>query len=476
MMITQNRIKTVLTLAAVAMVFLVLPAAADIPDPLPDPDTTPPDTTKPVKVFILAGQSNMIGMGNISGDQPGTLETITTDGMFPHLVDAAGAWTVRNDVYYYEARINFTGGPLTIGLGNSATTIGPELQFGHIMGYAHDEQVLLIKTAMGNRCLAWDFRPPSSGQDDPNTSEYEWYAGWEYNLMIEGVNDTLTNIATILPDYQGQGYEIAGFGWFQGHKDTGNGDWTAEYEWNLVNLINDVRTDFGVENLPVVIATVGFSGWAMSGNTLTVLNAQMAVSDPVKYPAFAGNVMSVDIRDFWREVEESPANQGYHYNRNAETFMLVGDALGRAMAEILTPYSVDAGDNWVTWSGEPVELDATVQDGVTVVSYAWSAEPNDGVVFSDETVEDPNVTITKAAGDAVTVRLTLTVNDEENPPVRDIMTIDVYDTACKAAIGKGLAADNPADFDGNCITNFEDLAVMATKWLNDTGLTGPVVK
>ena len=58
----------------------------------------------------------------------------------------------------------------------------------------------------------------------------------------------------------------------------------------------------------------------------------------------------------------------------------------------------------------------------------------------------------------------------------DTMTIDVYDTACKAAIGKGLAADNPTDFDGNCITGLEDLAEVATKWLNDTRLTEPVAK
>jgi hypothetical protein len=56
------------------------------------------------------------------------------------------------------------------------------------------------------------------------------------------------------------------------------------------------------------------------------------------------------------------------------------------------------------------------------------------------------------------------------------MTIDVYDDACKAAIGKGLAADYPADVDGNCIINFADFAVMATTWLNDTGLTGPIPK
>ena len=44
---------------------------------------------------------------------------------------------------------------------------------------------------------------------------------------------------------------------------------------------------------------------------------------------------SVDTRNFWREVDESPRGQDYHYNRNAETYMLIGDALGRAMVGLL---------------------------------------------------------------------------------------------------------------------------------------------
>jgi alpha-galactosidase len=84
-----------------------------------------------------------------------------------------------------------------------------------------------------------------------------------------------------------------------------------------------------------VLATIAFDGWKLAGPGLTVANAQLAVSDPKKHPEFVGNVKTVEARDFWRDVEVSPANQGYHYNRNAETYMEVGLALGRAMAELL---------------------------------------------------------------------------------------------------------------------------------------------
>ena len=43
--------------------------AADVPAVLPRPDKTPPSAGK-VKVYILAGQSNMVGFGYLQGSQP----------------------------------------------------------------------------------------------------------------------------------------------------------------------------------------------------------------------------------------------------------------------------------------------------------------------------------------------------------------------------------------------------------------------
>ena len=59
---------TRLMLLSLASAFLFLPVhAAEVPSSLPDPDGKAGDATKPVKVYILAGQSNMVGMGNLSG-------------------------------------------------------------------------------------------------------------------------------------------------------------------------------------------------------------------------------------------------------------------------------------------------------------------------------------------------------------------------------------------------------------------------
>jgi hypothetical protein len=214
-------------------------------------------------------------------------------------------------------------------LAHGANAIGPEVGFGYVMGTFHDEQVLLIKTAQGNRSLEFDFRPPSSGRTQP-TNDFE---GLEYRLMVNGVRETLEKINKIVPGYKGQGYEMAGFGWFQGHKDKDAPK--EEYEKHLVNLINDLRQEFKVPKMPVVVATVGFNGYRLEfGGWKGVWAAQMAVGDAKQHPEFAGTVASVDTRDFWREVEESPRSQDYHYNRNAETYLLVGEAMGRAMVRL----------------------------------------------------------------------------------------------------------------------------------------------
>ncbi len=306
-----------------------------------------------VKITYFKGGSTAFWMSKLDLLGKGDLEVVTKrDKEFPCLIDDKGNWTVRNDVYYQDARIGFRGCPLTAT--SNGKTFGPELGFGYVMGYYHDEQVLLIKSAMGNRSIGFDFRPPSSGRTDPNSK----WEGLEYRLMVEGVRKTLDEIAKIVPGYKGQGYEMAGFVWWQGHKDSFSDDTIAEYEKNLVNMINDVRKEFKTPKMPAVVATVGFGGYHMADKFRKIWAAQMAVADPAKHPEFAGTVATVDIRDFWREVDESPTNQDYHYNRNAETYMLVSDALGRAMVDLLEGRKYEAPApkrNWQQPADEQAE-------------------------------------------------------------------------------------------------------------------------
>jgi hypothetical protein len=284
---------------------------------------------KPWKVFILAGQSNMEGAGAIRGnlkrnDGKGGLEYLVKDpktaNRFKHLVDQDGEWRVRNDVFisYFDRK-----GGLSVGYGSRDTSIGPELQFGHLVGDHFDEPVLLIKTAWGGKSLAKDFRPPSS----------EGETGPYYKQMVEQVRDVLANLKKEFPAYEGQGYEIAGLGWHQGWNDGCSRNEVDQYEENMVNFIRDVRKDLGVEDLPFVIANSGFGGWNQKiDRRLGIMKAQAAAAN---HADFEGTAACVETRDFWRPADESPAGHGFHWNSNAESYFLIGDAMGRAMIELI---------------------------------------------------------------------------------------------------------------------------------------------
>ena len=101
----QNQSLRTLTLTAFAASAIILNSiAAENSIPLAKPDDKPADQTKKVKVFILMGQSNMVGMGDIGPETTnGTLGHLTkTLKKYPWLLDDASQWTARKDVFYYE--------------------------------------------------------------------------------------------------------------------------------------------------------------------------------------------------------------------------------------------------------------------------------------------------------------------------------------------------------------------------------------
>ena len=294
--------------------------------------------SRPLKVFILAGQSNMEGQavvdltGKDYNEGRGTLVALMRDpakaAMFKHLKDADGKWTVRDDVWvrYQRERGPLLAGPLGFGFSvyGDRHHFGPELQFGHVVGDHFDNQVLLIKTAWGGKSLYKDFRPPSSGGD----------VGPYYSRMIAEVRAALASLKQDFPAYDGGGYELAGFVWYHGWND-GCEPKTAvpEYEQNLVNLIRDVRAEFKSPKLPVVVGELTGPWVDAPGTWDTLRKAQAAAA---ARPEFAGTVAFVPTHDFVRKPEDSPnSGHGHHEFGNAETYFLVGDALGKGMVRLL---------------------------------------------------------------------------------------------------------------------------------------------
>ena len=298
------------------------------------------DAPGPVKVFVLAGQSNMEGqaVADLDGKDynggKGTLKALLNDPakapLLKHLRNEKGAWAVRDDVWvrYKREKQPPLAGPLTVGFGAYGGNhhFGPELQFGHVVGDHFSEQVLLVKTAWGGKSLYKDFRPPSSGGA----------VGPYYAKMVAEVREALANLKADFPGYADRGHELAGFVWYHGWNDGVDPKAAVpEYEQNLVNLIRDVRREFKAPNLPAVIGELT-GPWVQAPAEWEKLRKAQAAA--AARPEFKGNVTVVPTRDFVRPAKESPnPGHGHHEFGNAETYFLVGDALGRGMLELLAP-------------------------------------------------------------------------------------------------------------------------------------------
>ena len=321
----------------------------------------------PVKVFIMLGENNMVGEGHVRGDVEGTLDhTVFEKQRFTHLIDKdTHEWENRTDVRH----VAVSSSEFTIhrnewlGMKHGRHHIGPELQFGYIMGELSDSPVLLVKASAHSKSLGVDLLPPGSerfehdgymyaGYGDrqfrwlkgtepvPVTIE-NWYAGRQYDIVVNNTKKILSDIGFYYP--KGNDFEIAGFVLWQGESDLRQPALVSRYEQNLVRLIRKLREDFDAENAKFAIASIGIDGMNMHGDALKVLKAQLAVGDGVTYPEFSSNVRTVDIRSSWRQPfsrpfrDDNALNQNYAaYGHNAELVMEVSNALGWTMANLLT--------------------------------------------------------------------------------------------------------------------------------------------
>lgn len=328
------------------------PGEAPQRQPLPKPDGRPADMTKPVQVFILMGQSNMVGMGKVAGGEGSLEHAVKEKKKYPYLVDDAGNWSERKDVRNVRVMVGKGGGMQRINnewmTVKGTRTIGVEFAVGHHCGNALDAPVMILKSCIGNRSLGWDLLPPGSERfevegkvyagykDSPDSwpkgtepKPIGWYAGKQYD-------DDTANAKTVLAEldkhYPGATkYEVAGFFFWQGEKDCGNPVHAGRYEQNLVHFIKQLRKDFHAPDAKFVLATLGESAKGSGGNGGKVLEAQLAVDGTSgKHPEFKGNVATV----YSHPMAQGGSGNG-HYGGKAEVYMDVGEAMGQAMVDLL---------------------------------------------------------------------------------------------------------------------------------------------
>lgn len=300
-----------------------------------------------LQVYILAGQSNMQGHAKVS-----TFEHIGMDAatkpMFDAMVAADGKPKVCDRVWIstlgcgkdeHEEKT----GQLTAGFGASAEKIGPEFTFGIAMEKLTDAPILLIKTAWGGKSLNTDFRPPSAGpyifneaqlaafqkqrkDMDAIKADKEKATGVYYRLMLEHVKKVLADPQRVVPGYDAtQGYELAGFAWFQGWNDMvdsgtyPNRDKAGgydDYSTAMAHFIRDVRKELNAPKLPFVIGVIGVGGPTAEYGAdqqrykATHQNLRDAMAAPAALPEFKGNVAAVLTEKFWdKELTAAKAKE-----------------------------------------------------------------------------------------------------------------------------------------------------------------------
>ena len=283
------------------------------------------EAARPLKVFILAGQSNMEGHARVEtfdyiGDDPATVP------LLKQMRGADGKATMCDHVWisYLTGNGETNGegfGKLTAGYGSrqkpaeDGGKIGPEFTFGLTMDKALAEPVLIIKTAWGGKSLYYDFRPPSAGvfprspQDLEKGRHPEAQCGLYYRLMVDHVKHVLGDIKRVCPSYDAtRGFELSGFVWLQGWNDMVNRDVYpipksgarepryADYSRWLADFIRDVRKDLSAPGLPFVIGVMGVGGQKPDEHVAAFREAMAA---PAALPEFKGNVAAVQTAPFW---------------------------------------------------------------------------------------------------------------------------------------------------------------------------------
>ena len=338
-----------------------------------------------LKVFILAGQSNMDGQAHVR-----TIDFLSEDldparvALLKIFKPDGNALMTRDDVWVSNAGVHDKLQPGFGGRRNYdklGSNIGPEYAFGHYVGEVFDEQVLLIKYAPGGQSLYVNFRPPSAGKtgveklddkiltkeaaDKWNEGRVEPVVGLQYRNMIRYVRKTLANLKQHYPEYDEKaGYEITGFVWFQGFNDMFDVTGRKQYGANLTHLIKDVRAEFKAPNMKVVVGVMGVNGphnehnpkqkevregqrfinrvSEFKGNALAIETAPLL--DPRVVALTAGGWLPEYDRDFKKDpiTEEERAmlaramsNKGFHYSGEGRFFILVGKAFAESMLELL---------------------------------------------------------------------------------------------------------------------------------------------
>ena len=263
--------KRIMTVTMITMMGLSLSAQNKDNENKLESASTP---NKKVKVFLLGGQSNMMGIGSISKLKPPYNETSKLFRVFHK-----GQWQ------FFKP-----------GLLNQKKRFGPEVSFGHSVAQAYpDVDIRLVKYAQGGTNLYQQWSPQLKGK--------------QYKRFMEHARAALADL-----DKNGIKYEVAAMLWLQGEADANKGKGDL-YEKNLTQFIKHMRTEFKTPEMPFILARIRDYYGKETGHNKFVRDAQGKVADTMK------NVTCFDTDDC------SMKNKG-HYD--ADGYIEIGKRFTKA--------------------------------------------------------------------------------------------------------------------------------------------------
>ncbi len=181
--------------------------------------------TQPLRVFIFAGQSNMVGSDS----------QVSAISEFPPFV---GVETPRPDVRfaYCLGRENKTRSDGWEALAPVNGLVGPELTFAREVTQVLQAPIAVIKCAAGGTHLGGDWNPR-------NPSRFKMYP-----LTLDLIRARLAEL-----EAEGIDYRLEGFIWHQGENDMFEEGYLQDYGTNLKQFIAAWRKDLNTPKLPFYI-------------------------------------------------------------------------------------------------------------------------------------------------------------------------------------------------------------------------------
>ena len=247
-------------------------------------DTASVKSKNPVKLYILAGQSNAVGYNNMSefhGDRKkldSRLEKTSHVLFWPGSnarKEYAGRWIMmRSGVSGISGSSPYDEG-----------CFGPEIGFAMKMEETFQgEEIAIIKFADGGSGIARssdysDYIPALKGFDDKGIN---WHPQVEAMKAGQLYIDLLQNIRVALSALKKDGiqYQISGFLWMQGEHEAGiSKKMAADYQDLLTLFIKSVRIDLGVKDLPFIIGEINSHAWAF-GDLAREKQAYVCAANP----------------------------------------------------------------------------------------------------------------------------------------------------------------------------------------------------